>query len=60
MAISTTAIAEDRARDLDDGLADTTRPLDSAISWGAVTAGAAAAAPLPLILLQTDHAKAPA
>jgi hypothetical protein len=47
MAASTTATAEDRPR----GFADSTRSLNSAVSWGAIAAGAAAAASLSLILL---------
>ena len=45
MAASTTATAEDRPR----GFADSTRSLNSAVSWGAIAAGAAAAASLSLI-----------
>jgi hypothetical protein len=53
MASSTTAIADDlaRTRGLSGSFADTRRSLTSAVSWGAIAAGAAAAASLSLILL---------
>jgi hypothetical protein len=53
MAISTTASAEDlsRTQDLGGRYADKMRSLNSAISWGAIVAGAVAAAALSLILL---------
>lgn len=53
MDISTTAPDEDlaRTRGLQGHLADPPRSSDSAVSWGAVVAGAAAAASLSLILL---------
>lgn len=53
MAFSTTAPADDRVRTRGFGgpLADSTRALGSAVSWGAIAAGAAAAASLSLILL---------
>lgn len=53
MDISTIASAEDlgRTRGLTGGFVDSTRSLNSAISWGAIAAGAAAAASLSLILL---------
>jgi hypothetical protein len=41
----------DRTRGLSNRFADNTRSLNSAVSWGAITAGAAAAASLSLILL---------
>jgi hypothetical protein len=47
MAASTTSTAEGRPR----GFADNARQLNSAVSWGAIAAGAAAAASLSLILL---------
>lgn len=57
MALSTTTTAEDldrnlnRNRKLDGNFADSTRSLNSAVSWSAIAAGAAAAASLSLILL---------
>lgn len=53
MAIASTANTEDlaRARGLRGSIADNTRPLSSAVSWGAIAAGGAAAASLSLILL---------
>jgi hypothetical protein len=53
MAFSTTASAEDlvRNRGLGGSLPDPARSLNSAVSWGAIAAGAAAAASLSLILL---------
>lgn len=53
MAISTTASAEAlaRTRSLGGDMADRPRSLTSAVSWGAIAAGAAAAASLSLILL---------
>ena len=55
MALTTTATAEEQARTrgLSSGgsYADATGGLNSAVSWGAVIAGAAAAASLSLILL---------
>lgn len=51
MAASTTATAAGRPRGLDDRFADNARSLNSAVSWGAIAAGAAAAASLSLILL---------
>ncbi len=53
MALSTSATAEilDRTRGLTDNFADNPRSLTSAVSWGAIVAGAAAAASLSLILL---------
>jgi hypothetical protein len=53
MDLSTTAPAEDlaRTRGLRGNLADNSRSLNSAVSWGAIVAGAAAAASLSLILL---------
>lgn len=53
MAISTTAPAEDltRVRSLRGSASDSTRSPASAVSWGAIVAGAAAAASLSLILL---------
>lgn len=53
MAISTTAAAEEltRVRSLRGSATDSTRSPASAVSWGAILAGAAAAASLSLILL---------
>lgn len=53
MALSSTAGVEDpaRMRGPNAGLADRKRGLNSAVSWGAIAAGAAAAAALSLILL---------
>jgi hypothetical protein len=53
MALSTAATHEDlvRIRGTNGGVADSTRSLNSAVSWGAIAAGAAAAASLSLILL---------
>lgn len=53
MALASTTTAEDmvRTRELSGSLADNTRSLNSAVSWGAIAAGAAAAASLSLILL---------
>lgn len=53
MAFSPTATADDlaRTRGLSGSYADNTRSLNSAVSWGAIAAGAAAAASLSLILL---------
>jgi len=53
MDLSSTATAADlaRTRGVPGRLAENTRSLDSAISWGAIAAGAAAAAALSLILL---------
>lgn len=53
MTLSTTATTEDlgRSRALTGSFADNTRSLNSAVSWGAIAAGAAAAASLSLILL---------
>src|SRR5512140_336614 len=53
IALSNAAIADDLAGTggLTRNVADDTRPLTSAVSWGAVAAGAAAAASLSLILL---------
>jgi hypothetical protein len=53
MDLSTTAPAEElaRTRILRGNLTDNTRSLNSAVSWGAIAAGAAAAASLSLILL---------
>jgi hypothetical protein len=53
MDLSSTASAADLARTggVPGRLAENTRSLDSAISWGAIAAGAAAAAALSLILL---------
>ena len=53
MDLPTTASAEDlsRTRVLRGGLADNTGSRASAVSWGAIVAGAAAAASLSLILL---------
>ena len=53
MAHSTTASAEDfeRTRGPARSFADNSRSLTSAVSWGAIVAGAAAAASLSLILL---------
>lgn len=53
MALSTTSTAEDlsRTRGIGGSFADPSRTSNSAISWGAIVAGAAAAASLSLILL---------
>lgn len=53
MDLSVTAPAEDlaRTRGLRGSLSDGTRSINSAVSWGAIIAGAAAAASLSLILL---------
>ena len=55
MAVTSTATAEDLTRHRSAGLrgngTDHTRTMNSAVSWGAVFAGAAAAAALSLILL---------
>lgn len=53
MALSTTATAQDLAhtRGLSSSDVDHTRSAHSAVSWGAIAAGAAAAAALSLILL---------
>jgi hypothetical protein len=53
MVLSSTASTEDlaRTRDIQGRLADNTGSLSSAVSWGAIAAGAAAAAALSLILL---------
>jgi hypothetical protein len=53
MALSPAAAAEALGRTYgpNHGLADNTRSLNSAVSWGAIAAGAAAAASLSLILL---------
>lgn len=53
MALATTTTAEDlaRTRGLGGGSVDASRTLNSAVSWGAIVAGAAAAASLSLILL---------
>ena len=53
MDLSTTAPAESiaRARGLQGNFADNTSSLKSAVSWGAIAAGAAAAASLSLILM---------
>lgn len=51
LASTTTADELARARGLGGSVADNTRPLSSAVSWGAIIAGAAAAASLSLILL---------
>lgn len=51
LSATTTADDLDRNRGLDAGLADATRRFGSAVSWGAIAAGAAAAASLSLILL---------
>ena len=53
MELSTTVPVEDlaRTRGLRGSLADNTKSLNSAVSWGAIAAGAAAAASLSLILL---------
>jgi hypothetical protein len=53
MDLSGTASAEDsaRARGIQGRLVDNARSLNSAVSWGAIAAGAAAAASLSLILL---------
>lgn len=53
MALATTAPAQDlsRTRGVGGSFADPSRASNSAISWGAIVAGAAAAASLSLILL---------
>lgn len=53
MTLSTTATADDvaRSRGHHDGVVDNPRTHNSAVSWGAIVAGAAAAASLSLILL---------
>jgi hypothetical protein len=53
MAYAPTTAAEDlaRIRNTNGSLADRTKSLGSAVSWGAIAAGAAAAAALSLILL---------
>ena len=53
MAFASTTTADDlaRTRGLSGSLANNTRSLNSAVSWGAIAAGAAAAASLSLILL---------
>lgn len=53
MALSTAATVDDldRTRGMNGGFADSGRPMNGAVSWGAVAAGAAAAASLSLILL---------
>jgi len=51
MTLSTTADALGRTRGLTGNFADNNRSLTSAVSWGAIFAGAAAAASLSLILL---------
>ena len=53
MAFAYTTTADDlaRTRGPSGNLADNTRSLNSAVSWGAIAAGAAAAASLSLILL---------
>jgi hypothetical protein len=53
MDLSTTLPADElaRSRGLRGAFADNTRSLNSAVSWGAIAAGAAAAASLSLILL---------
>ena len=53
MTLSTTASPDDfgRTHASIGGIVETARPLTSAVSWGAIAAGAAAAASLSLILL---------
>jgi hypothetical protein len=53
MALASTTAADEvfRTRIPSGNLTDTTRSLNSAVSWGAIAAGAAAAASLSLILL---------
>jgi hypothetical protein len=51
LASTANALHHDRKSELTDGVADTAWSIHSAVSWGAVAAGAVAAASLSLILL---------